>query len=59
MNEFGDVLQVRGLVRQHGLGQSLVRAVDGPLPARSGPRPVRSPPDCPRPNCCTLSAETA
>jgi putative ABC transport system ATP-binding protein len=29
MNEFGDLLQVRGLVRQHGQGQSLVRAVDG------------------------------
>src|SRR5690349_22731106 len=29
MTEFGDLLQVRGLVRQHGRGQSLVRAVDG------------------------------
>jgi putative ABC transport system ATP-binding protein len=28
MNEFDAVLQVRGLVRQHGRGQGLVRAVD-------------------------------
>jgi putative ABC transport system ATP-binding protein len=29
MKEFGEVLQVRGLVKQHGQRQSLVRAVDG------------------------------
>src|SRR4051795_4608824 len=29
MNEFGDVLQVRGLSKEHGQGQGLVRAVDG------------------------------
>ena len=29
MNEFDAVLQVRGLVRQHGQGKGLVRAVDG------------------------------
>jgi putative ABC transport system ATP-binding protein len=29
MNELGGVLQVRGLVKQHGQRQSLVRAVDG------------------------------
>jgi putative ABC transport system ATP-binding protein len=29
MSEVGGVLQVRGLVKQHGQGQSLVRAVDG------------------------------
>jgi putative ABC transport system ATP-binding protein len=29
MNEFGGVLQVRGLFKEHGQGQSLVRAVDG------------------------------
>lgn len=28
MNESGDVLQVRGLIKQHGQKQSLVRAVD-------------------------------
>jgi putative ABC transport system ATP-binding protein len=29
MNEFGAVLQARGLFKEHGQGQSLVRAVDG------------------------------
>jgi putative ABC transport system ATP-binding protein len=29
MNEFGGVLQVRGLFKEHGQGQGLVRAVDG------------------------------
>ncbi|MCW2886107.1 MAG: transporter ATP-binding protein [Streptosporangiaceae bacterium] len=29
MNEFGGVLQVRDLFKEHGQGQSLVRAVDG------------------------------
>jgi putative ABC transport system ATP-binding protein len=29
MNEFGDLLRVRGLSKEHGQGQSLVRAVDG------------------------------
>ena len=29
MNEFGGVLQIRGLSKEHGQGQSLVRAVDG------------------------------
>ncbi|WP_149258439.1 ABC transporter ATP-binding protein [Actinomadura sp. K4S16] len=29
MNEFGGVLQVRDLTKEHGQGQSLVRAVDG------------------------------
>jgi putative ABC transport system ATP-binding protein len=29
MNEFGSVLQVRDLYKEHGQGQSLVRAVDG------------------------------
>ncbi|GAA4625347.1 ABC transporter ATP-binding protein [Actinoallomurus vinaceus] len=37
MNEFGDVLQVRGLSREHGQGQSLVRAVGGvDLDVRAG-----------------------
>src|SRR4051795_4181958 len=37
MNEFGDVLQVRGLSKEHGQGQGLVRAVDGvDLDVRAG-----------------------
>src|SRR5919197_488867 len=37
MNEFGAVLQVRGLFKEHGQGQGLVRAVDGvDLDVRAG-----------------------
>ncbi|MFV2210080.1 ATP-binding cassette domain-containing protein [Actinomadura sp. LOL_016] len=45
MNEFGAVLQVRSLCKEHGQGQGLVRAVDeidldvpaGQMPAVTGP----------------------